>query len=344
MLNVLIISPTQSGIGGIAQHVQGLSNFLKLKGHKVDIISSENTFTLPIKSLKNPSFMISAFLKSKLKKGHDIVHAHNLPSALAMKNASGKKILTIHGIYSEQVELLHGKSTGKLSAAYEKDALSWADAITVITKEAYDYYTKEGFKVHHIPNAIDIDSLSEKNDRIYKKQIIFAGRLSKEKGILTLLDIIKQLPSDMHLLILGSGPEEDKVKEAAKSKSHIHYLGYQSKERTIELIRGSDILIQPSIVEGISSTILEAMACNTPIIATKAGGNMEILENNRTAILVKPDSNKEILDAIYDLFSNKPMAEKLRLEAFNQVQNYDWSVIGNMYLKLYDELLKPKPY
>jgi len=339
-LQVLIISPTQKGIGGIAQHVQGLSNFLKQNGHKVEILSSENTFTLPIKGLKNPSFMVSAFFKTKLKKGNDIVHAHNLPSALPMKNASGKKILTLHGIYSEQIDMLHGKTTGKLSSSYEKDALTWADAITVITKEAYEHYTKLGFKVIHVPNAIDISSLPQQKDRRYEKQIIFAGRLSKEKGILNLLEVTKKLPDDVHLLILGSGPEEDKVKESVKSKPNLHFLGYQPKEKTIPLIRGSDVLIQPSIIEGISSTILEAMACKTPIIATNTGGNKELLENNKTGILVEPDATENILEKTLDLISNKQKAQGLSEEAFKQVQQYDWSHVGNLYLNIYESLLQ----
>jgi len=171
-VNILIISPTQSGIGGIAQHVQGLTKFLKKNGHKVEIISSENTFTLPIKRLKNPSFMISSFLKSKFKKNFDIVHAHNIPAALAMKNSSGKKILSLHGIFSEQIDQLHGTITGKISKKYEKDALTWADAITVVSKEAFDYYTILGYKVFQVPNAIDLSSFSSKEDRRYEKQIM----------------------------------------------------------------------------------------------------------------------------------------------------------------------------
>ena len=339
-MNVLIISPTQKGIGGIAQHIQGLSNFLKYKGHHVDIISSENTFTLPVKGLKNPSFMISAFFKSKLKRDNDIVHAHNLPSALPMKNASGKKVLTIHGIYSEQVELLHGRTTGKISGNYEKDALSWADEITVITKEAYNHYTKMGFKVHHIPNAIGISSLPVKKDRRYDKQLIFAGRLSREKGILTVLEVAKKLPDDLHLLIVGTGPEENKVKEATKGKPNLHFLGYQQKEKTIELIKGSDILMQPSMVEGISSTLLEAMACRTPIIATDIGGNKEIIEHNKTGMLVDTGSPDEILDAILHLISDKQSGDRICDEAFRKVQEYDWSHVGNLYLNIYESLLQ----
>ena len=102
-MRILLISPTISGIGGIAQHVQGLKNFLEKKGNYVEIISSENTFTIPIKKLKNPSFMISSLFKSKFKKNFDIIHAQNPISAVAMKNISGKKILSLLGNYSKQI-------------------------------------------------------------------------------------------------------------------------------------------------------------------------------------------------------------------------------------------------
>lgn len=339
-MHVLIISPTQTGIGGIAQHVSGLSNFLKVNGHVVNILSSENTFTIPIKGLKNPSFMLSAFFKTKLMKRNDIIHAHNLPSALPMKHASGRKVLTLHGIYSKQIDALHGKTTGNISASYEKDALTWADAITVVSKEAYDYYTKLGFKVHHIPNAINISSLSEKSERLYDKQIIFAGRLSKEKGILNLLELTKKLPPNIHLIILGTGPEQNAVISSTKSQSNVHYLGYQQKNRTIELIRGSDLLVQPSLAEGISSTLLESMACKTPIVATRVGGNEEVLENNKSGILVEPDNPQSMMDKILDLLSDDKKANELREQAFRQVRNYDWSHVGKLYLDIYESLLK----
>jgi glycosyltransferase involved in cell wall biosynthesis len=339
-MQVLIISPTSGGIGGIAQHVQGLSDFLKKNNHKVEILSSQNTFTIPIKGLKNPSFMISAFLKTKFKQGNDIVHAHNLPSALPMKNAKGKKVLTLHGIYSEQVDMLHGKTTGKLSSSYERDALTWADAITVISKEAQEYYTKLGFKVYLVPNAIDIPSLPKSEERLYEKQVIFAGRLSKEKGILDVLEMSSKLPKDIHLLILGSGPEEDKVLEATKLSSNIHFLGYTPRERTISLIRGSDMLIQPSLIEAISSTLLEAMACKTPIIATNVGGNKELLENNISGVIIEPNSPQQILDGIMDLFLNKEKSTKLKEEAFRHVQKYNWSHVGKLYLDIYESLLQ----
>ena len=336
-MKILLITPTQTGIGGIAQHVSGLANFLKMNGHDIDIISSDNTFTIPIKGLLNPSFMISSFLKTKFKNDYDLVHAHNIPSALGMKNIGGKKILTIHGVYSKQIKQLHGNTAATFSQKYENTALCWADAITVVSKEAYDHYTDLGYNVYQIPNAIDISSLTLDVDRRYEKQIIFAGRLSQEKGINLLLEISQKLPENLNLIILGSGPEEKKVQDLAKTQNNIHYLGYQSKEKTISLIRGSDVLIQPSLNEGISSTLIEGMACKIPVIATNVGGNKELINNNQTGFLV--DSNSQFLDKIEYVFSNKSELKTIKENAFVNVQQYDWKHVGGKYLELYNKLL-----
>ena len=338
-MRILIISPTQSGIGGIAQHVKGLSNFLKKNGNEVEIISSENTFTIPIRKLKNPSFMLSAFFKTKFKKNYDIVHAQNPMAALAMRNIPGKKILSLLGMYSEQINLLHGDTAGKLSNKLEKKALNWADALVVQSKEMCEIYKKQGFNVHYIQNAIDISSYPKNIDRRYKKQIIYAGRLSKEKGILDLLEISEKFPEDLHLIILGNGPEEDKVKEISRKKDNIHHYGFQPKEKTIPLIRGSDILIQPSLMEGgTSSTLLEAMACKTPIIATRVGGNKETIIHMKTAYVVSPNNPEEILKGILTLLNDENMRKNLINNANEVVHEYEWENIGKKYLELYMEL------
>ena len=338
-MKILLISPTQSGIGGISQHVQGLTKFLKKNGHEVEIISSENTFTIPIKGLKNPSFMISSFLKTKFKKNQDIVHAHNIPAAFAMKNSGGKKVLSLHGVFSQQVNQLHGTISGKISEKYEKDALTWADAITVISKEAFNYYASLGYKVFQVPNAIDVSSFSQNEDRRYSKQVIFAGRLSTEKGIDTLIEIGKKLSSDIDLIILGTGPEEQKIKELAKTHKNIHYLRYQKKEDTISLIRGSDVLIQPSLKEGISSTILEAMACKTAVITSNVGGNGELIENGVNGIILDPQDSDSFVEKIINLLNNKQLRIILVENALKTVKKYDWNQVGNLYLSIYESIL-----
>jgi len=338
-MRVLLISPTSGGIGGIAQHVDGLSQFLTVAGHKVDVISSANTFTIPIKRLKNPSFMLSSFLKTKFKKGNDIAHAHHIVGALSMKNFSCKKILSIHGVYSKNIAQLYGKTTANISKKYEKMALNLVDAITVNSKEGYNYYTEMGFNVVQIPNAIDLNLIPKKSTKQFENQIIFAGRLSKEKGIEILLEAATQLPDNYNLLIAGSGPLEEKVRNLADKKTNVHYLGYQSKQNLLSLIRGSDLLIQPSLEEGMSSTLLEAMACGTCILGSNIEGISEIVENNKTGLLVEPNNVEELLNKILYLLPKKEKRLMMANEGLEIVKKYDWKTVGKLYLNFYESIL-----
>ncbi|MGY5142905.1 MAG: glycosyltransferase family 4 protein [Candidatus Nitrosopumilus sp. bin_32a] len=339
-MKILIISPTSSGIGGIAGVVQNQIKFLKKQGHQVDVISSENTFIIPVKGLKNPSFMISSFLKTKYKKNYDVVHAHNPASGLAMNNISGKKIISLWGVFENQVQLLHGSILSKLSGKFERKILEHADAIIVASKEIQKYYYQLGYESHYIPNAIDLESLSKKEERLFKNQIIFVGRLSKEKGILDLLAICEKIPKETHLIIIGSGPEANKVKNTSEKYTNIHYLGYQPNTRTIELIRGSDMLIQPSLMEGgMNSTLLESMACKTSVITT----SLKVYENDvrhlDTAYCIKPNSPNELLQAIIILISDKQLRLDLSENAYQIALNYSWDKIGEKFIEIYKKLL-----
>jgi glycosyltransferase involved in cell wall biosynthesis len=338
-MKILIISPTQSGIGGTAKHVQGLSNFLKSKNHAVKIISSENTFTIPIKKLKNPSFMLSAFLKTKFNKDYDIIHAHHPIAALCFKGTSAKKVVTFHGVFSKQIEILHGGTAHHLSNKYEQNALKWADAITAGSRESFDYYSNLGYEMHYISNAIDTASLPSGINKKYEKQIIFVGRLSKEKGINLLIQLSKKLPKEIHLLIVGSGPLENEIKKIAKQHSNIEFLGYLPKNQVIPLLRGSFALIQPSLAEGISSTILEAMACKVPIIASNVGGNKELVFNNENGFLIPPESVDEFNQKIILLSNDMDLVKKFGDKSLELIKNFEWFNIGKKYLDLYQSLL-----
>lgn len=337
MMKVLLISPTQSGIGGIAKQVQGLSKFLINNNIEVTTISSENTFTIPISGLKNPSFIISSFIKTRFRKNnYDVIHAHNPASAIAMKNINGKKILTLWGSYTDQVKLLHGSTAAKLSQKLENEALKTADIITTSSKTIVNYCSNLGYSAYFIPDAIDLSELPENQDRRYEKQLIYVGRLSKEKGILQLLQICTKLSKDIHLVILGSGPEEEKVKQLASTSDNIHYLGYQPREKTIPLLRGSDLLIQPSLMEGgINTTALEAMACNVPILATSLEDQKDVIRHMDTAFCVNPESPTDLLNGISELMDDGILRSKLSKNAYLEVQKYSWDVIGKQYLEIY---------
>ena len=222
---------------------------------------------------------------------------------------------------------------------YEKMALSLADIITVNSNEGYNYYTEMGFNVVQIPNAIDLNIIPKKSTKQFENQIIFAGRLSKEKGVETLIETAEQLPNNYNLLIAGSGPLEGKVEDLSSKKTNVHYLGYQSKPDVLSLIHSSDLLIQPSLEEGMSSTLLEAMGCGTCILGSNIEGISEIIENEKTGMLVEPNNSNELLNEILYLLPKKEKRLRMAKEGLKIVKRYDWKEVGKLYLDTYEKLL-----
>jgi len=108
----------------------------------------------------------------------------------------------------------------------------------------------------------------------------------------------------------------------------------------LSLIRGSDLLIQPSLEEGMSSTLLEAMACGTCILGSNIEGISEIVENNKNGLLVEPNNREELLNKILDLLPKKEKRLRMSNEGLEIVKKYDWKRVGKLYLNFYESLLR----
>ena len=342
-MRVLIVSPRAQGIGGIAYHVSTLARKLRERGFNVTIYSCENTLHVPIKGLANPSFAFSSWLKCLLDlpyppQPYDVVHAHNIPSALAMRSSwAKKKILTLHGVYSEQLEVLHRWFPRAVAKRAERVALSWADELTVVSMDAAKHYRKKGFHVHYIPNAIDFSELPSQGLKLYDNQVIYVGRLSKEKGVDLLLKAFKETPQ-YHLLIVGGGPKEAELRRASRRLSNIHVIGPKPRKLALKLIKGSDLLVQPSRREGLSTAVLEAMAMGVPVVATNVGGNAELIKHQTTGLLIEPDNVTSIIKAVEMLITDSSLAKKLATQAKSHVAaHYSWDKVLRQYIRLYKE-------
>ncbi|PCN50868.1 glycosyl transferase family 1 [Candidatus Geothermarchaeota archaeon ex4572_27] len=342
-MNVLLVAPRATGIGGVAYHVSTLARKLVEEGFKVKIYSCENTPHIPIKGLMNPSFTLASTLKALIDlpyppKPYDVVHAHNIPSAPAMKASWAKKrILTLHGVYREQVEELHRWLPPRLTAWVERKALSWAHTLTAVSIDIVQRYSKLGYRVHHVPNAVELDKLPSNGIKLYEPQIAYLGRLSREKGVDLLIQAFKKMPS-YHLLIIGGGPEENKLRRLAQGRSNIHFLGPLPRQQALKYVKGSDMLIQPSRREGLSTSILEAMAMGVPVVATSVGGNTELIKHQATGLLIKPNSVASIIEAVETLIANPSLAKNLAAQAKRHVAaHYSWDKALRQYIKLYEE-------
>ena len=143
-MNILFISPIFSG--GIGGHAAMLADKLSEYGYKVKKMQVPH---IPIKNLKNPSFALFSSLKSLAnRESFDIVHGFNIPSAYAMKYAKGKKkVLSVHGVFSEQVDSLHSKSISAVAKIAESQVLNWPDKLTTDSKATQKLY-KEKFNLN----------------------------------------------------------------------------------------------------------------------------------------------------------------------------------------------------
>ncbi|MCL7392599.1 MAG: glycosyltransferase family 4 protein [Thaumarchaeota archaeon] len=335
-MRILLLSPRVSGVGGIAQHVRRLARGLREAGHDVELISIETLGVRLRKGLANPGYGVLAALKSPGDR-FDIVHGHNLPSAPAVRFAKARvKVLTLHGIYSRQIKLLYGGMLGSMVELFERWILRGIDAVTAVSLEAVRYYRSLGIEAVHIPNAIDLSELPNEAERVSEPQITYLGRLSKEKGV----DILVKaaLMGLRGIVIAGDGPMRPLVERAAQ-KGLLKFLGPLPRAKALKILTGSDVVVLPSREEGVSTVLLEAMALKVPIVATRVGGNIEVLRDNEDALLVNPDPS-EVKEAVTRLLENKSLAKKLTENAYQRLlKDYEWKMVLEKYLKLYERLM-----
>jgi glycosyltransferase involved in cell wall biosynthesis len=315
-MNILFISPVFSG--GIGGHAAMLADKLSDYGYKVKKMQVPH---IPIKNLKNPSFALFSSLKSLTnRESFDIVHGFNIPSAYAMKYAKGKKkVLSVHGVFSEQIDSLHSKSVSFVAKIAESQVLNWPDKLTTDSRATQKLY-KEKFDLNfeYLPSPLDTQKFSNISDVTkIENQVAYVGRDSYEKGI----DILKQAES--------------------KINGHVIYCTDRSWDDAMKIIKSSQVVVVPSRMESLPTTVKEAFYLNVPVVATNVGGIPELISDNDTGLLVPPENPEKIADAVNDLLSNPEKAEKLAINGNNFVKkNMTWDVVLPKFIQFYEDLLK----
>ncbi|MAS50384.1 MAG: glycosyl transferase [Chloroflexi bacterium] len=314
-MKFLFISPRFSG--GIGGHAAMLADKLSQSGH---FVKKLETTHLPIKNLKNPSFAVLSSLKSMVDRdSYDIVHAFNIPSAYAMKYAKGnKKVLSIHGVFSDQIDSLHSKSVSSIAKSAESQVLHWPDKLTTDSKATQKLYKeKSNIDFEYLPSPLDTDMFENIGSvEKIKNQIAYVGRDSHEKGI----DVLK----DAELEINGN----------------VVYCTNRSWEDAMKIIKSSSVVVVPSRMESLPTTIKEAFYLNVPVIGTDVGGIPELITNDETGILVPPENPSKLAQAVNELLSDKEKAEKLATNGNAFVKNnMTWDVILPKYIQFYENLL-----
>ena len=313
-MNVLFISPTYSGAGGIGPHAFRVAEKLREIGYNVELMHIPH---IPIKNLKNLSFSLFGTIKGiSNKKTYDVVHAWNLPSAFIMKRIkSKKKILSVHGVYSKQVEMLHSKITSGIVSSQESQILDWADVLTTDSKAVQSEYKKKlGKDFEYFPAPLDKTKFEKiPNVERNPKQIAYVGRDSFEKGI----DILRKI--------------ESKINGTVKFCTDLPW------DETMKILKASQMLVVPSRTESIPQVIKEAFYLKVPVIATNVGGNPELVVHQETGILVPPEDPEKLTIAINNLLDNEESRRNFANNAFEFInKNFSWDVLLEKYTNLYE--------
>ena len=315
-MKFLFISPRFSG--GIGGHAAMLAEKLSQSGH---FVKKLETTHLPIKNLKNPSFAVLSSLKSIVDRdSYDIVHAFNIPSAYAMKYAKGKKkVLSVHGVFSDQIDSLHSKSVSSIAKSAESQVLHWPDKLTTDSKATQKLYKeKSNIDFEYLPSPLDTN-MFENIGSVEKieNQVAYVGRDSHEKGI----DILKNAESEIN--------------------GNVVYCTNRSWKDAMKIIKSSSVVVVPSRMESLPTTVKEAFYLNVPVIGTDVGGIPELITNDETGILVPPENPSKLAQAVNELLSDKEKAEKLATNGNTFVKNnMTWDVILPKYIQFYENLLK----
>jgi glycosyltransferase involved in cell wall biosynthesis len=178
------------------------------------------------------------------------------------------------------------------------------------------------------------------------QKIGFVGRLSEEKGIHSLLRsmvIIRREMPDARLVIVGTGPLEDKLKVLVSQlqlNSHVEFTGF--KENVFETLRQLDIFVLPSRIEGCPISVLEAMAIGLPVVATNIGGNPELVRDGETGLLIPYNNPDRLAQAVLDLLQDKEKANTMGLKgqevAFAEFHPSKFvKRLEDLYYRLYSE-------
>ena len=195
------------------------------------------------------------------------------------------------------------------------------DVFIALTEFARDKYIEGGLPAEKIvvkPNFVYPDPRAGAGDGNYA---VFVGRLTEEKGILTLLEAWKNIGSRIPLKIVGDGPLRETVERAAESRIGIDYLGTQPMKEIYELIGAARAMIFPSEwYEGLPKVIIEAFAKGTPVIASNVGSMRSLIEPERNGLHFAPKNVDDLRGKVEWMLDNSLRWKAMRRHARDEYE------------------------
>jgi glycosyltransferase involved in cell wall biosynthesis len=280
----------------------------------------------------------------------DVVHIHYpLPSmvyfGLLRRFARWRLVITYQG--SDAHDLLAWRPLERRAV---RSLLTAADQITGVSASLLEKVRAAlpGINLGGVvvPNGAPVEEISSAAAAVQAtlpdRYIVTVGLLIRRKGIDLLLDALAMLASmgeTVALVVVGDGEERDSLENRAQEKgiaANILFVGKQSYEQTVALMKASAFFVLASHAEGLPLVIAEAMACGKTVVATAVDGVPEIVRHEHNGLMVPPGDPVALAQAIGRLWRDKAVRERLAQEAQKTaVENFSWQTIANRYTAIY---------
>lgn len=193
-------------------------------------------------------------------------------------------------------------------------------------------------RVTVVPNGVDTALFHPGGDQRARRELLFVGRLTAQKNVLTAVDAMAQLPADVSLLIVGTGEQREQVQRrvAQLGLSNVSLVGRLSPERLAERYRRATAVLMPSSHEGLPLVLLEAMAAGAPVICA---GIPELLEAGGDAVVpVAPATAAGLAAAVRALLADDPRRARLSAAAHARAQGYAWPAVTAAVEEVYRQV------
>ncbi|MDD3985702.1 MAG: glycosyltransferase family 4 protein [Methanobacterium sp.] len=286
-----------------------------------------------------------------MKEKFDIIDCQGFPffSCFPVKIHSilgkSKIIITLHEVWGNYWYEYLGK-LGIFGKIIEKIIVRLTEnIITVSYKTQKDLQKiKKNYRSIVIPNGIDFNHIQTINPSKQISDIIFAGRLIKEKNVDLLIKsipIIKQKIPNIQCIIIGDGPERSKLQNLSKNlkiQENIKFIGFtENYDDLIGYMKSSHVFVLPSIREGFGIVVIEANACGLPVVVVnhKMNAAVDLIQDGVNGFKAQA-LPEDIADKIIQSIDNKKKTEQ---KCIDRSHEYDWNKIVDKLEKVYNNVL-----
>lgn len=313
---------------------------------------------LPITNLQPAwSFLLSFFIWACInRKSFQIIHAHNAPlgviASLVGWLMRKKVVIKIPGM--KYVEYLN---RGSLFYQLRRWILTKkGDRFVAVSTEMAQALRQIGIppqqitmipngiklmRANSVPNrtALKIDILGDAEVQV----VLYVGRLIEEKGLDRLLEVWASIPlrQGAVLLIVGDGSLREDLEAMAAAlqiSSSVRFLGYHPDVSKFYAI--ADLFVLPSKTEGLSNSLLEAMAAAVPVVASNVGGNNDVIEDQQSGFLLDWDDTTACVRILSTLLSHPNLRRRMGNAASRRVRAFAIGEVADQYKQLYQAVLR----